>query len=203
MVALRVTPATSDGSVGIASDQTAACARALGIAVPLGERFPCVLPDHQHEARLHPAPGGFWQHRCRDGDRSYGLAEVRACQAYGEIRRISRVEAARWRERLLHDAGLSERGPLEIHSPPGFPEGAKPVLLGLGLFLGVRDPLWDGQPFTFARRFAMAYCGVTDEQARRGVEALRRCGVIEVVGKLRCNGYPTNLWRLVELGGSA
>ena len=39
---------------------------------------------------------------------------------------------------------------------------------GWRLLIGLRDPRWGNDPYTFARQFVMPWCGVTNEQARRG-----------------------------------
>lgn len=67
--------------------------------------------------------------------------------------------------------------------PEGSPDSAHRVGEGMRLLLGLRDPRWDGKPYVFARAFAMAYCAVTDEQAKRGVRALKDCEIIERSGK--------------------
>jgi len=104
------------GSAGARSSDTAARVRALGIDAPLGRSFACILPGHDHAARLHPATG-FWRYHCYDAAEGFGLAEVRAYLAYDGIRRISPVEAVRWRERLDHEAGLLDRDPVRLLVP--------------------------------------------------------------------------------------
>lgn len=183
----------ADSSLGFPQDKTAARARALGIDARLGSSFACVIAGHEHSARLHPTTKGFWQYRCHGADASYGLAEVRAFLAYGEVRKISNTEAVRWRELLDHEAGLLDRKPVELLVPRNASSAAKKIAAGVGLFLGLRDPSWpQDEPFPFARPFAPAYCGVTDDIARRGVRELEALGLIERVGK--CGR--AILWRL-------
>lgn len=186
-----------DGSVGV--DKTARRAKALGIAAPLGESFPCILPGHDDTARLHPTAKGFWHYRCEGDDkRELGLAEVRAALAYGEVRRISRTEAARWRERLDHEAGVLAFREVPIALNPRASDATRHVANGLRLFLGLRDARWGEQPFTWAREFVMAYCNVTDQQARDAVRTLEHeHKAIERTGEK--NGRAI-VWRL---GGSS
>ncbi len=170
----------ADSSVGGAEpDRTAARAAALGIDAALDEPFACILPGHGHDARLHPTPRGYWAYSC--GRDTWGLGEIRAFLAYGTVKRINPVQAARWRERLDHDAGLLSPRPVLFSVPDRWPPSARRVADGMRLYLGLRHPLWEGQPFTFARAFAMAYCGVTSDEARNGVGLLEQAGIIERV----------------------
>lgn len=53
------------------------------------------------------------------------------------------------------------------------------------------------EPFAWARRFAAAYCGVSERQARGAIPALIELGVLEPAGELRARGRrPTPLYRL-------
>jgi hypothetical protein len=186
----------SNGSVGVsgtalwgsggrsvvgAKDETLARAVELGVKGPLRERFPCVIPDHEHLARLSPTTRGYWQYECDGLDHSVGLGEVRAFLAYGVTRRVSDIEAARWRELLDFEAGLLQ--PRELSAlPDRLSPTAMRVGEGIRLFLGLRDDRWAQDPFVFARDFAVAYCAITDEQAKRGVQQLEAAEVIERAG---------------------
>ena len=172
------------GSAGDGNDsgRTVAYARALGLPEVLGRPFECLLPGHDgHDAKL-VCRGNTWRYRC--AEHTCELAEVRAALAYGEVRDISNIEAARWRERLAYEAGLDQpRAVPEL--PSDLSPLARRVGEGLLLFVGLRnDEMWDEQPFVFARRFATAYCGVTEDEARRGVEELERKGVVRRCGKV-------------------
>jgi len=183
----------ADGSLGFPQDKTAARARALGIHARLGCSFACVIAGHDHAARLHPTREGYWQYRCDGAAAGYGLAEVRAFLAYGGVRKISDILAARWGERLDHEAGLLDRKPVALLVPRNASSAAKQIAAGVGLFLGLRDPRWpQDEPFPFAREFARAYCGARDDRARRGIRELEALGLIERVGK--CGR--AILWRL-------
>lgn len=185
---------TGDADGGAAgADRTAICARCLGIPT-LHEAFPCVLRGHDHTAYMHPTAHGFWAYRCEGADRSYGLGEVRAFLAYGQVRRITDVEAVRWRERLEHEAGLREmRGVPAL--PPNLSPTARVVGEGWRTLVGLRDQRWGDEPFIFARAFVIAWCRVTSDQARRGVDALERVGVIVRAGTHRIGRHEAILWR--------
>jgi hypothetical protein len=145
----------------------------------LGERFDCILPDHDHSAMLVRREG-YWKYRCASGT-AFGLAEVFAFRAYGEVLRLSPVQIVRWRERLRYEAGLVKPRPIP-DLPTDLSASARRVGEGLRLFVGLRGEKWVEQPFPFARPFVMAYCDVTDERARRGVEELARRGVMRRSG---------------------
>jgi len=164
-------------------DHTAARVKALGIDTPLGEEFDCILPGHADRARVHSTSRKFWRYQC--ADTSLGLAEVRACVGYGTVKRISSLEAARWRERLDHEAGLLEPRTVTLELPDAMSNSTRRVAVGLRLYLGLRDKRWGDQPFTWAREFVMAYCEVTDQQAREAVFRLRRADVLRPTGEKR------------------
>jgi hypothetical protein len=163
---------------------TAARAKALGIDAPLGERFGCIFMRHLDRAYLHPTTAGYWQYQCEAENPSYGLAEVRASLSYGRPVRPSRIECARWRERLDYEAGISDRGPAAIPLPDAFGHAATTrVGEGWRLLVGLRDPdVWGDQPYVFARAFVRAWCQVTDRQARFAVRRLEDAGVMVRVG---------------------
>jgi len=162
-----------------------ACASVLAIEHLLGRWGPCALPGHDdHLARVCPTSGGFWQYNCEGQAVGFGLAELRAFQGYGEVRHISNVEAARWRERLQYEAGLLlDRGPAPIPLPERCSEATRRVGEAWRLLVGLRDPMWGAEPFTYAREFVAAYAGVTEEQARRAVDELEEFGSIIRTGE--------------------
>jgi hypothetical protein len=56
-----------------------------------------------------------------------------------------------------------------------------------------------GEPFAFARSFIIAYCGVTDEQARRVMEALEGAGIItRDRNSPRDRPHAPILWRIAQ-----
>jgi hypothetical protein len=179
-------------------DKTLRMARVLEITAPLGETFPCVLPGcNGHSARLQRSGQGYWQYRCSRRQRSFGLAEVLAFQAYGEVRPISDVEAARWHDRLEYEAGLRKPLSAPFALSPDRSEPLRKVARALWLLVTLRDERWDGQPFFFTRRFVMASAGVTSDQARRCVRQLEELGVLKRVGRRRmAGGYEAIVWQL-------
>lgn len=67
----------------------------------------------------------------------------------------------------------------------------------MGLLIGLRDARWpQTEPFTFAREFAMAWCGVSRKVARNGVAELETLGLIERTGR---TGLAL-LWQLPQDG---
>lgn len=181
-----------DGSVGD-RDETAARLRALGIESPLYKSFACVLPGHDHQARVHPTTAGFWQYHCDGLDRGIGLGELRAYIAYGQERHLSNLEAARWRERLDFEAHLHYPVPLAVELPEPCPEAARIVAGKMRVFVGLRDARFPlDEAFVFAREFAKAYCNLGDDKVRAALSWLERAGVIYRVGT---NGRSI-LWKL-------
>lgn len=175
-------------------DETAARLRALGIDGGLFERFPCVLPRHDHTAHVFFASRErYWLYACDGLTRGIGFGEVRAAIAYGAVREISSVQAARWRERLDFDAGLRLPVALGVHSPERRPESARIVAEKMCLLVGLRDERFPlTEPFPFASDFARAYCDLTSDRVRAGKDWLEHERVIYRAGK---NGRAI-LWKL-------
>lgn len=181
-----------DSSMGV--DETRARAAALGASVDTP--FRCVIAGHEHEASLQ-WEGRFWLYRCPG--RALGLADVRAAVAYGDVRAISPTEAQRWRDRLDYEAGLLEPVGVVIELPDDCGPSARRVSRGVALYLGTRarrGGFGPDEPFTFARRFCMAWCGLTNDQARDGVTELERRGVTARTGEKIAGAI---LWQLAPV----
>jgi len=103
----------------------------------------------------------------------------------------------RWRERLDYEAGLCEPREVQLAVPEGASEATGRVAEGLRLFLGLVDEgFLREEGFTFARSFCMAYCDVTDQEARDAMNALSRAGAIVADGKVRGDGFPMTRWKV-------
>jgi len=160
------------------------------------------LPGHADKARLYRSSDGHWRYRCGGWDG--GLADVRASIAHGRPVRVDgpdgaqlgRVVVSRWRERLDYEAGLLVRRPVSHELPDGLSSAGLAVARGVLLLLALRDDeRWDGPTFTFARRFAIAWCGVTESVARSGLAELREAGFLRNVGQAKDR---SSLWQLGE-----
>lgn len=177
-------------------DETATCLKVLGIDGPLFESFPCVLPEHDHPAKLHFNSRGFWQYRCPGLTQSVGLGEVCAFLAYGRPRHLSNLEAARWHERLSREAGLRFEVPLDVRLPEPCPDAARIVADRMRLLVGLRDACFPlTEPFPFASDFAQAYCDLSADEVRGAKSWLERAGVVYRVGEPAPRRRPI-LWKL-------
>jgi hypothetical protein len=165
--------------------------RALGIGAPLFKSFRCVIGGHDHKARVNftrvmganSSHAGYWRYYSDCLAHGVGLAEVRAFIAYGEVRSLSPLECARWRERLDFEAGLLMPVPLVVELPEPCPESARIVAGWMRVFVGLRDARFAKQePFVFAREFAPAYCGLSVDMVRAAMSWLQRAGVIRRAG---------------------
>jgi hypothetical protein len=182
----------ADSSMG-ERDRTAARLKALGIVSPLFKSFPCLLPGHTHQARVHPTTAGFWQYYCEGLREGRGLAEIRAFVAYGEERDLSPVECVRWKELLDFEAHLLRPVPIDMDVPEPCPDNARHVAGRMRLFVALRDARFPlSEPFVFARRFAMAYCGLSSDEIRAAINWLERAEVIKRVGM----NHRAITWRL-------
>jgi hypothetical protein len=180
-------------ALGVGTSRNEARARALGVPTALEADFRCIIPGHEHHAQLTATARGHWVYRCADHP-ALSLADLRAALSTGEPRRLSKIGACRWLERLDYEAQLRAPRPVAIEPRDGWTTATRKVATGLSLFLGLRDERMAAEPFVFARVFIIAYCGVTNEQARRAMAALERDRIIERVGE----SHRAILWRLVE-----
>jgi hypothetical protein len=197
-------------AVGV--DKVAVRAAALGIPGPHEEGDTCVFRGHEHPAHLF-YDGSHWSYWCPARDERLSLADVRAIDAYAsvpgnrdrpeEIPRPGRVEVSRWAERLDHEAGLVERGSLRLVLPDDLSATAKQVAGNLELLLALRGIEWrDRDRFTFARRFCAAWCGLSEDRARAGIEELRQRRLIIRDGKARRGTLCYRLGSFLEVFGS-
>ncbi|MGI8439857.1 MAG: hypothetical protein ACR2NV_06620 [Thermoleophilaceae bacterium] len=130
---------------------------------------------------LFPSGAGHWRYRC--GDWTAGLAEVFASRAYRRPRRcgdhddaLGDTEVARWGELLDYRAKLRAPRIVTHELPQEVAAAATAVARGVLLLLALRDDRWGEQGFTFARRFAAAWCDIGEDGARRGLRELREAG---------------------------
>ncbi|MGI8624684.1 MAG: hypothetical protein ACR2NB_14670 [Solirubrobacteraceae bacterium] len=141
-----------------------------------------------------PAARGFWQYACPSAPR-IGLAEVRASLGYGHVKPVTKRLAATWAERLDFEAGLLARRPAPLEVPASASWQAQSVAEGMSLLLGLRSDRFPfAMPFLFARKFSMAWCGISDLAARRGGEELEDSGVVHRVGRHGESNYSPVLW---------
>jgi len=111
--------------------------------------------------------------------------------------RLGPVVVSRWRERLDYEAGLLTLRSVDHELPDGLSSAGLKVARGVLLLLALRDDeRWDGPTFTFARRFAIAWCGVTESVARSGLAELREAGFLRHVGQAKKDR--SSLWQLGE-----
>jgi hypothetical protein len=146
-----------------------------------------------------------WWYRCDGLDPELvrfrpgiGLAEVRAMRGYGEQRRISSVEAARWRELLDCEAGILEPRSVDLPIPDRCPKSARILAAHVQLLVGLRNgdhfPL--NEPFVFAHDFARAYTGLSSEQVREHKRWLERNRKIFRAEDHSSSRFTPILWRL-------
>ena len=128
-----------------------------------------------------------------DDDREFerSLTEVYVTRLTGLPRKRSPSEYVRWKVRLAIEAGALQPPPVYLPPLPNPIRTTLKVYEGLRLFVQVRqltDP--QGEPFTFARRFVVEWCGVLPDGAKAGIEVMRAAGILEKVGEVLCpNGH--------------
>jgi hypothetical protein len=163
-------------------------AAVLGVTVEPGESFGCVVPRHGDHASKIERVDGKWRIHCASDPthRGLSLAEAFAAQRMGDVWLFGDSPlASRWFDLLSYRAGVLEPTPVELAVPARCGATVARVAACIGLFLGLRDAgggYGPGEPFTFAREFAVGYCGVSTKQARGAMAALERHGVIERSG---------------------
>lgn len=146
--------------------------------------FSCVIPGtNTHSASFGVEARGREVYVCDacSPTRPLGLAEVYGSIKYDNLRLMSTVESPRWFERLEYDAGLKQPLPVSFSLPDDLPDYVYTYADGIRLFVGLRDPRWDGEPFVLGRPFWTAYTGLSDRKVRYSIDALSRAGVLKAV----------------------
>jgi hypothetical protein len=118
----------------------------------------------------------------RDFERT--LTEVYVTRLTSIPRERSRSEYVRWKVRMAIEAGAVDAPPVDLPPLTNPTRTTLAVYKGLRLLVQARlltDP--PGEPFTFARRFAAEWCGVSLDGARAGTEAMRAAGILQEVGE--------------------
>lgn len=189
-------------------------AAAVRVHAEPGESFECVVPghrEHKHEATIHVARG-IWRYWCADDiiaphakdptAAGLSLTEVFKAQRTGGVHLLGDdALACRWGELLDYSAGVLEPTPVEVAAPETCGGTVARVAHHIALYVGLRDAgggYGTGEPFTFAREFAMDYCGVSNTGARRAMGTLEKHGSIERTGDTVevWGGHRAILWRL-------
>ena len=165
---------------------------ALGIRAGIGDEFPCVLPGgggHRASVQLDPR-SGLYKYRAphlREWEGTCGwlvLAEVRAALGYGRLRRMSRIEELVWYRRVFYDAGVIQVRPIDLPAlRPWASRDAVIVRDGFASLAALRYLDTGPQPVAFTKRFAAAWCGLSENRAYVAICLLRRRGVIRKVGE--------------------
>lgn len=173
--------------------------------------FLCRLPGHDER---NPSASLFFEpercgvaYRCwhtskPGGDRWYSLPAVFAALRYGEIKQLSDSELVTWSLRLLVETGFV--APVRIEAPdlpPGTPEFVRRVWQGFLLLLGCRWLHTEGEPAPFTWRFAAAWCGVSEWQAKEARKWLLDMGYMRKAGEVNCGLRRMSLW--LPAGASA
>jgi hypothetical protein len=165
------------------------------IARVLGARtgratFPCTLHSSGGEATVTVTEAGYAEMRCECvGEvvqRPIGAAY--AALHYGALmpHKTSAVEKAIWWRRLLWEAAGRPR--LERVKVPGIERDAPDWLRKAHRGYALHRTLWEEgldelreRPSPFARRFVQAWCGLSSNQAKEAIAALRERGVMREV----------------------
>ena len=175
-------------------------AHLLGIGVPLGKAFGCVLPGHGERspsAQARLAENGwlvYVDYHRRSGAGAFTLPEVYAAQVSGTVRKIRGVELALWSWRLAAAAGLVDLPEVRLPEVLGS-EGVQRVRRGFADLLRVKAVMHPGAPTTFARSFASGWCGVSEDTVVRAMQAMKRACAVVKVGSTECgHGRTAALW---------
>jgi Bifunctional DNA primase/polymerase, N-terminal len=170
-------------------------ANALGVSeVRYGRSFRCLIhEDGRPSAALWRACEGAQIlyhdfHAGRFGDPAWlPLSRVRAHVA-GRRGYLGKPELAVWRLRLAAEVGELE--PLRFDAP-AVPRGLEPLWNGFLYLLGIRWKVSPDEPAPFTRRFAAAWCGVSEWDARDSLAELCRLGLLAPAGR---DPRGTRLW---------
>jgi len=148
---------------------------------------------------------GLWKLCCwcakRDGSEQtyWRVADVRAARGYGVVKWRSGYEATVWYRRLWQEVGLLS--PASVTLPPlETPGDALAVMYaGLALLFALRWITNPGEPVTFARSFAPAWC----EQSWTPTETYDRINKLSDAGVIKRAGTAPKSRSLLWLPGVA
>jgi hypothetical protein len=175
----------------------------LKIPNEFGKVFDCVVPTtERHSAVLGIESDGKEIYRCStcNPKRALTFAEVFSLGKYGAVGRcrfrIGNIEPSRWWERLLYEAGLSQPAPVSMPLPDACTDHARIMACELQVLIGLRNSLWNGQPFPFARDFSMAWTGLNERRARAARDELECVGVLKAVARPPKGSRKPILWVL-------
>lgn len=181
-----------------------ACAVRLGVTQPTeGKPFRCVLPGHEERnpsASIYSGDNGVFMYHDfhqRSGPRCYTLGQVRAYQANGVVGDLSLKSSvhATWSLRLLVESGVFSPVPVSpLILPFDAPQHVRRVAEGFTLLLGCRWLYRAGEPAPLTRRFASAWCGVSEKQAEFAIRYLKMSRLIERVASTRGGYGETSLY---------
>jgi hypothetical protein len=160
-------------------------------------------PLHENcEAFLALAKSGHWLYHCQRHPKGITLAGARAYMA-GRSGKLGSVERATWKLRLLHESGLATPAdvaiePLSVGSQGPIGRSAETVQKtydGFALLIRLRWIARPGEPVTFCREFACAWCGLrSPDQARTAIDVLHGLGYLVPAGFVRTGRYEARLW---------
>lgn len=186
---------TTTGVESLVSNSNAVIEMLRVLRIPVsaieGRKFRCPMPRHDDRRPSATLVRGFdeiFRVRCWAGcagDAPLTLAEVAASRAAGDAVRLRGPSQARWYRRLEADAALVavEKPPMP-GLPSNAPEPVRRVAEGFAFLVGVRRSLdAEDRGTPFGRKFAAAWCGVTEKQARDATIALKDLDVIRPIGK--------------------
>jgi len=187
-------------AVAFSEEITLGLAHLLGLpVVAIEEPFQCVL----HDACVATLTRG------RKGEVVYRdagltgtqrefqtLPELAAALRNGVPKRLTPFQHATWRVRMLYEASLIGLPLVEV---PELAPGSSPLTVaaraGFHLLVRCRWFLEPGEPVSFTRGFAEAWCPLTNEQARNAIRELLSQGVIVKVDETASNyRNPTHLY---------
>lgn len=171
---------------------------ALGIHVPVGRAFRCVLPGHAERSpssSIDPVSGRY--HDWHRGGGWHSLAEVYASRKAGRIVRLEGPSASKWWDRLRWEAGELE---VVVPAPPRLAPDTPPrtvrVVEGFVLLVALREHRDGPGPVPYTRRFITAWCGLSEHHAEQAkLDALRR-GALVKEAEERHKGMRLSLYRI-------
>jgi hypothetical protein len=160
---------------------------------------PCCLPGHTHTAAVVRSGDGRYLYCC-SGQKGCSLTDAYAAKISGARRTWSPEVFFLWTLRMAADAGCITPLPVILRPlPDEANRNTRLVYEGLRLHLSLRGLTSLPPLFAFAQSFVAGWCGITIDQARAGIGALRAARIIEKVSETTVNGHPAWLYRV---GGS-
>ena len=163
----------------------------LGLDIRPQGPFRCSLPGHDGAARFaRHEPSGVYRYECLHQGVSWSIAQLRAAQSYGHLRRLKAPQEVIWYRRAFFDAGIVRPEPIALPPVPKYAsDNARRLAPAFQTLFELRWITERGQPVPFGRFFATAWAEFhKPNDVYHAINELRELGIVTCVGTIEGGG---------------